>query len=175
MSFWQDEIVLLQDICILLNPLCYVLQHGLRGPDLLEEEAPWRHCVENVGLPLILPSLSAVKMTPEVSPPPRPSVEAVAFAPVSSHQGVEAQQPTHEVVHVESGQLAKSSEQYGWRTMKGAPSLEEVNSSVAVPPASGSWHAKLKAFAGLGFVISVGYMDPGASPCLIDGARSSAC
>lgn len=99
-------------------------------------------------------------MTPEVTPPPRPSVEAAAFAPVGPPQAAEEQKPTHEAVVIETGQLART-DHYGWRTAKGAPSLQEVNSSVRVPPLTGSWHAKLKAFAGLGFVISVGYMDPG--------------
>ncbi|HEY4191439.1 MAG TPA: Nramp family divalent metal transporter [Mesorhizobium sp.] len=40
------------------------------------------------------------------------------------------------------------------------PSLPEVNSSVAVP-GSGSWMRRLFAFMGPGYMISVGYMDPG--------------
>lgn len=49
----------------------------------------------------------------------------------------------------------------GWRT--GAPttkSLAEVNASVAVPTA-GVWWRRLLAFVGPGYMISVGYMDPG--------------
>ncbi|MGR6432267.1 Nramp family divalent metal transporter [Rhizobium sp. PAMB 3182] len=40
------------------------------------------------------------------------------------------------------------------------PSLPEVHSSVAVPK-TGSWLRKLLAFAGPGYMVSVGYMDPG--------------
>ncbi|TIX93199.1 Nramp family divalent metal transporter [Rhizobium sp. P44RR-XXIV] len=40
------------------------------------------------------------------------------------------------------------------------PSLPEVNSTVKVPHA-GSWIRRLLAFAGPGYMISVGYMDPG--------------
>ncbi len=40
------------------------------------------------------------------------------------------------------------------------PSLEEAHASVAVPK-SGSWVRRLAAFVGPGYMISVGYMDPG--------------
>ncbi len=40
------------------------------------------------------------------------------------------------------------------------PSLPEVNASVAVPQ-TGRWFVKLFAFMGPGYMISVGYMDPG--------------
>ena len=40
------------------------------------------------------------------------------------------------------------------------PSLSEVNASVAVPR-SGSWMRRLFAFMGPGYMVSVGYMDPG--------------
>jgi hypothetical protein len=42
-----------------------------------------------------------------------------------------------------------------------AHSLPEVHRSVAVPPASAGWARKLLAFAGPGYLVSVGYMDPG--------------
>src|SRR5215469_8780457 len=41
-----------------------------------------------------------------------------------------------------------------------APSLPEVHRSVAVPAGAGFWR-KLVAFSGPGFLIAVGYMDPG--------------
>ncbi len=41
-----------------------------------------------------------------------------------------------------------------------SPSLPEVNSTVKVPD-TGSWIRRLLAFAGPGYMISVGYMDPG--------------
>ena len=40
------------------------------------------------------------------------------------------------------------------------PSLPEVNRSIAIPHASGTWR-KLFAFIGPGYLVSVGYMDPG--------------
>lgn len=40
------------------------------------------------------------------------------------------------------------------------PSLDQMNASVAVP-ASGGWWRHLLAFAGPGYLVSVGYMDPG--------------
>jgi len=51
----------------------------------------------------------------------------------------------------------------GWR--KGAPegarpSLPEVHASIALPP-GGHWLRRMLAFAGPGYMISVGYMDPG--------------
>src|SRR5690242_20421306 len=42
----------------------------------------------------------------------------------------------------------------------GSASLAEVNSTVAVPR-GGSWLRRLFAFAGPGYMVSVGYMDPG--------------
>ncbi|GFR47169.1 hypothetical protein Agub_g8862 [Astrephomene gubernaculifera] len=40
-------------------------------------------------------------------------------------------------------------------------SLPESNASLSFPSANAPWYRKLFAFAGLGFLISVGYMDPG--------------
>ncbi|WP_269450891.1 Nramp family divalent metal transporter [Stenotrophomonas sp. MMGLT7] len=40
-------------------------------------------------------------------------------------------------------------------------SLGEMNASVAVPAAGGPWWRKLLAFVGPGYMVSVGYMDPG--------------
>ena len=48
----------------------------------------------------------------------------------------------------------------GWRKPPGQASLAEVNRSVLVPTAAGFWR-KLLAFSGPGFLIAVGYMDPG--------------
>ncbi|MBY8829690.1 Nramp family divalent metal transporter [Hephaestia mangrovi] len=47
----------------------------------------------------------------------------------------------------------------GWRT-GGAPSLPEVFRSIAVPSSGAGWR-KLAAFTGPGFLVAVGYMDPG--------------
>jgi manganese transport protein len=48
----------------------------------------------------------------------------------------------------------------GWRTTPKLPSLSEVHRSLVVPP-SASFFRKLLAFAGPGFLVAVGYMDPG--------------
>ncbi|HEU4721903.1 MAG TPA: hypothetical protein VFS59_11115, partial [Gemmatimonadaceae bacterium] len=47
----------------------------------------------------------------------------------------------------------------GWRRARVAPSLAEVYRSVPVGTAS-TWR-KLLAFAGPGYLVAVGYMDPG--------------
>ncbi len=48
----------------------------------------------------------------------------------------------------------------GWRYPRTAPSLPEVFQSVIVPT-SGPWWRKALAFAGPGYMVAVGYMDPG--------------
>lgn len=48
----------------------------------------------------------------------------------------------------------------GWRTTPQLPSLSEVHRSLLVP-SSASFLRKLLAFAGPGFLVAVGYMDPG--------------
>jgi manganese transport protein len=45
-----------------------------------------------------------------------------------------------------------------WRRERGAPSLAEVNGSI---PVSGSTWRKMAAFLGPGYLVAVGYMDPG--------------
>ncbi|BCJ89779.1 divalent metal cation transporter MntH [Terrihabitans soli] len=47
----------------------------------------------------------------------------------------------------------------GWRTSQGDPSLAEVNSSVDVPKKPG--FRRFAAFLGPGYLVAVGYMDPG--------------
>ena len=54
------------------------------------------------------------------------------------------------------GVAAKS----GWRQDHGRPSLPEVYATVTVPK-GGLWLRRMLAFAGPGYMISVGYMDPG--------------
>lgn len=59
----------------------------------------------------------------------------------------------------------------GWRKNSGSLSLPEVNSTVAVDASAGFWK-KLFAFMGPGFLIAVGYMDPGNwATDLAGGAR----
>jgi manganese transport protein len=48
----------------------------------------------------------------------------------------------------------------GWRLPIGSVSLPEVHKSIAVPSGAGFWRKAL-AFAGPGFLVAVGYMDPG--------------
>jgi manganese transport protein len=47
-----------------------------------------------------------------------------------------------------------------WRRASAAPSLPEVHRSIVVPTAAPYWR-KLLAFTGPGFIVAVGYMDPG--------------
>ena len=59
----------------------------------------------------------------------------------------------------------------GWRLPPGAKSLPEVHGSIAVPADAGFWR-KLFAFAGPGYLVAVGYMDPGNwATDLAGGAR----
>jgi manganese transport protein len=59
----------------------------------------------------------------------------------------------------------------GWRSSPHAPSLREVHGSVAVPTDANFWR-KLLAFAGPGYLVAVGYMDPGNwATDLAGGAR----
>jgi manganese transport protein len=59
----------------------------------------------------------------------------------------------------------------GWRSEPDAPSLREVHGSILVPAQAGFWR-KLLAFAGPGYLVAVGYMDPGNwATDLAGGAR----
>ena len=61
--------------------------------------------------------------------------------------------------------------QTGWRSAPDAPSLREVHGSIAVPHEASFWR-KLFAFAGPGYLVAVGYMDPGNwATDLAGGAR----
>ena len=48
----------------------------------------------------------------------------------------------------------------GWRREQKTPSLQEVHASIAVPKSFGFWR-KMLAFSGPGYLVAVGYMDPG--------------
>src|SRR4029079_3891183 len=48
----------------------------------------------------------------------------------------------------------------GWRTTNDSPSLGEVHRTVPVPKSLSFWK-KLLAFSGPGYLVAVGYMDPG--------------
>lgn len=59
----------------------------------------------------------------------------------------------------------------GWRLPRGSVSLPEVHGSVPVPVSTSFWR-KLWAFAGPGYLVAVGYMDPGNwATDLAGGAR----
>ncbi len=65
---------------------------------------------------------------------------------------------------------AKPAEQ-GWRQPSSSVSLPEVHGSIVVPEHAGFWR-KLLAFAGPGYLVAVGYMDPGNwATDLAGGAR----
>jgi manganese transport protein len=48
----------------------------------------------------------------------------------------------------------------GWHSKNETPSLQEVHRSIVVPKGMGFWR-KLIAFSGPGYLVAVGYMDPG--------------
>src|SRR5712691_11067164 len=59
----------------------------------------------------------------------------------------------------------------GWRSPSNALSLPEVYASIAIPHDAGFWR-KMFAFAGPGYLVAVGYMDPGNwATDLAGGAR----
>src|SRR6266705_1342723 len=59
----------------------------------------------------------------------------------------------------------------GWRVPAGERSLREVHGSIAIPIGAGFWR-KMFAFAGPGYLVAVGYMDPGNwATDLAGGAR----
>ncbi|WP_034537826.1 Nramp family divalent metal transporter [Carnobacterium inhibens] len=57
----------------------------------------------------------------------------------------------------------------GWIRKIDSISLEEVNSSVKIPPANASFLRKLLAFMGPGALVAVGYVDPGNWATSIEG------
>jgi len=66
--------------------------------------------------------------------------------------------------------MANSAIEAGWRQPRLAPSLAEVYRTVPVKP--GAWWKKALAFAGPGYLVAVGYMDPGNwATDLAGGAR----
>ncbi|CAM3219932.1 Nramp family divalent metal transporter [Paenibacillus lupini] len=58
------------------------------------------------------------------------------------------------------GPSATGSQDDAWRTKGSQPSLPEVHGSLRIPM-KGSWLKKFLAFAGPGYLVAVGYMDPG--------------
>ena len=61
--------------------------------------------------------------------------------------------------------------QNGWRRPRTSASLPEIHGSIAIPHGAGFWR-KMMAFAGPGYLVAVGYMDPGNwATDLAGGAR----
>jgi manganese transport protein len=60
----------------------------------------------------------------------------------------------------ESEPAIKSNDQPGWRKDAAGVSLPDVHRSILVPATASFWR-KLPAFSGPGFLVAVGYMDPG--------------
>jgi manganese transport protein len=56
--------------------------------------------------------------------------------------------------------IAKAPEDAGWRKPSSGRSLPESHDSIAIPSGVGFWR-KLLAFSGPGYLVAVGYMDPG--------------
>src|SRR5207247_4485314 len=59
-----------------------------------------------------------------------------------------------------STKITSTDQRNGWRLPAGSVSLPEVHGSIAIPAGAGFWR-KLFAFAGPGYLVAVGYMDPG--------------
>src|SRR5512139_3831148 len=53
-----------------------------------------------------------------------------------------------------------SDEESGWQRGRGEPSLVDVFRTIAVTPGASAWQ-KFLAFLGPGYLVAVGYMDPG--------------
>jgi manganese transport protein len=69
------------------------------------------------------------------------------------------------------GDVQRPDELTGWRERSGNVSLPEVHGSIPIPEGAGFWK-KLLAFAGPGYLVAVGYMDPGNwATDLAGGAR----
>src|SRR5664279_642550 len=56
--------------------------------------------------------------------------------------------------------LKSDAAQNGWRQARGRPALAEVFGTIATAP-TGSFFRKLLTFLGPGYLVAVGYMDPG--------------
>lgn len=63
-------------------------------------------------------------------------------------------------MNMSAPRVKESQSEQGWRSKRDAPSLPEVYKSMKVPT-KGSFFRKLLAFVGPGYLVAVGYMDPG--------------
>eukprot|EP00897_Mesotaenium_endlicherianum_P001500 jgi/Mesen1/1378/ME000013S00872 len=71
-----------------------------------------------------------------------------------------------------AGAAAETEELLGWHKQPHTLSLHEVHSTVKVPAHNAPWWKQLTAYSGLGFLVSVGYMDPGNWATDISGGSS---
>jgi manganese transport protein len=67
--------------------------------------------------------------------------------------------PPNESNENESNESTGTGDHFGWRRSRVAPSLQDVYRTV--PVGGGGFFRKLLAFAGPGYLVAVGYMDPG--------------
>src|SRR5579864_284521 len=66
---------------------------------------------------------------------------------------------TEPALQLEPGESQGRAPKVGWRQARVAPSLSEVYRTI--PISHGAWWRKALAFAGPGYLVAVGYMDPG--------------
>jgi manganese transport protein len=70
------------------------------------------------------------------------------------------QEPRNNQLVTETGVAAPEVASAGWRNALRLPSLPESHRTILIAPNS-SWFRKILAFAGPGYLVAVGYMDPG--------------
>jgi manganese transport protein len=70
------------------------------------------------------------------------------------------QEPRNNQLVTETGVAAPEVPSAGWRNTLRLPSLPESHRTILIAPNS-SWFRKILAFAGPGYLVAVGYMDPG--------------
>jgi|SRR5947209_6699739 len=68
----------------------------------------------------------------------------------------------------------EASTERGWRTGRVSPTLPEAYRTVLVKPSAGFWR-KLLAFSGPGYLVAVGYMDPGNWATDLAGGSAFGC
>src|SRR6516165_8940476 len=81
-------------------------------------------------------------------------------AAMSTSDVVETRASLRSTPSVCGEQAIMDTNEQGWRSIAENPSLPEIHSSLPVPRTPG-FLRKLVAFAGPGFLVAVGYMDPG--------------
>jgi manganese transport protein len=82
-----------------------------------------------------------------------------AAGPVATLVDSQPRPPAHKATELTADTPADGTAG-GWRRKRGTPSLQEVFGSVRIQPKGPMWR-KLLAFLGPGYLVAVGYMDPG--------------